>query len=266
MNGIGGAFASEWLKLRRRGLLLGGVLPLLAFTILVTALTIERATKTLELGRRGFRVSVDQLSQPDGLVHGLTSASTLLGIIVLGIFAMAMGSEYGYGTLRNLLVREPRRLRLLAGKYLALLVFGAVLVTVACAVSVAVSFALGPSKGVDTSAWTSSAGLHALGSATGHVVLAALGYGTLGVALAIVLRSSVAALAVGVVWLLPAEAIIDAVWTDGGRWLPGQLLEALAHGGTDATSIVRAGLLLAVYGVAVAVAAAIVFERRDVAV
>ena len=162
MNGIGGAFASEWLKLRRRGLLLGGVLPLLAFTILVTVLTIERATKTLELGRRGFRVSVDQLSQPDGLVHGLTSASTLLGIIVLGIFAMAMGSEYGYGTLRNLLVREPRRLRLLAGKYLALLVFGAVLVTVACAVSVAVSFALGPSKGVDTSAWTSSAGLHAL--------------------------------------------------------------------------------------------------------
>lgn len=264
MSALIGAFSSEWPKLRRRSLLLGGVGSLLAFTILVTTLGIERATTSLHFERRGFRVSVAELSQPDGLVHGITSASTLLGIVVLGIFAAAFGSEYSQGTLRSLLVREPRRLRLLGGKLAALLVFGTLLVILACALSVATSFALAPSKGIDTAGWTSSAGLHALGTALGHMILSCLGYGLLGAALAILLRSPVVSLAVGVAWLLPAEAIIAAAWSDGARWLPGRLLDAIANGGSDSASFARAGVLLLVYGAAVLVGTGLVFRRRDV--
>ena len=180
MSAVAAAFWSEWPKLRRRSLLLGGVGTLLAFTILVTTLGIERATNGVELDRHGFRVSIQQLSQPDGLVHGITSASTLLGIVVLGMFAAAFGSEYSQGTLRALLVREPRRVRLLGGKLGALLVFGAAVVLLACAVSCATAFALGPSKGIDTSAWASSQGLHDLWVAVGHVILSCLGFGILG--------------------------------------------------------------------------------------
>jgi ABC-2 type transport system permease protein len=266
MNAVAAAFWSEWPKLRRRSLLLGGVGTLLAFTILVTTLGIERATNGAQFERHGFRVSIQQLSQPDGLVHGITSASTLLGIVVLGIFAAAFGSEYSHGTLRALLVREPRRLRLLGGKLGALLVFGAAAVVLACAVSVATAFALGPSKGIDTSAWTSSQGLHDLWVALGHVVLSCLGFGILGAALAVVLRSPVVSLAVGVAWLLPAEAIIDAAWSDGARWLPGRLLDAVANGGSDSASFSRAGVLLVLYLAAVVVATGTLFRRRDVLV
>ena len=264
MTALAGAFSSEWPKLRRRGLLLGGVGSLLAFTILVTTLGIERASSTPQFERRGFRVSIQELSLPDGLVHGITSASTLLGIVVLGIFAAAFGSEYSLGTLRALLVREPRRLGLLGGKLAALLVFGAGLVVLACAVSVATSFALAPSKGIDTSGWTSSEGLHALWVALGHIVLSSLGFGILGAALAVLLRSPVVALAVGVAWLLPGEAIIDAAWSGSAAWLPGRLLDAVANGGNDAASFSHAVVVLTVFLVVVAAITAVVFQRRDV--
>jgi len=50
-----GAFLSELLKLRRRGLLLGGGGLLLGFTALFTVLGIERATAHPAAHERGFR-------------------------------------------------------------------------------------------------------------------------------------------------------------------------------------------------------------------
>jgi ABC-2 type transport system permease protein len=258
-----GAFLSELLKLRRRGLLLGGGGLLLGFTALFTVLGIENATN--QPGRRGFHVSIAELSKPDGLVHGITRAGTLMGIVMLGIFAAAFGSEYTTGALRNLLVREPRRVRLLAGKYLALLVFGVVVILAASAVSIVLALSLAPSKGIDTSAWTSATGLADTWRAIWHLVVAALGFGTVGAALAIIFRSPVVALAIGVAWLLPAEAILSALWSNGQDWLPGQLLGNLVDGGSSSVSLARTGLTLVVYWAIIAVGTAMLFSRRDVA-
>jgi ABC-type transport system involved in multi-copper enzyme maturation permease subunit len=259
-----GAFFSELLKLRRRGLLLGGGGLLLGFTALFTVLGIENAQKGAGTGR-GFRISVAELSKPDGLVHGITRAGTLLGIVMLGIFAAAFGTEYTTGALRNLLVREPRRVRLLAGKYLALLLFGLAIILLACVVSIVLALALAPSKGIDTSAWTSSTGLADTWRAIWHLVIAALGYGTVGAALAIIFRSSVAALAIGVAWLLPAEAILSALWSNGQYWLPGQLLTNLVGGGSSSVSLARTGLTLVIYWAIIVVGTSVLFLRRDVA-
>lgn len=259
-----GAFSSEWLKLRRRSMLLGG-LGALAFAVLATVLSIERVTKTIPTGRgHDFAVTVAQLSQADGLVHGVTRSITLLGIVSLCLFAGAMASEYSQGTLRNLLVREPRRIRFLLGKYLALASFMTIAVLVAIAVAVGVAFALAPSKGVDTSAWTTSAGLTALWHAVLDVTLACLGYGTLGFALAILVRSPVLAVGLGVAYILPGEAIINAAWTSGPSWLPGQLLGTLAKGGTSAVSYVHAGGWLVLYGAVLAALIGTLFRHRDV--
>ena len=65
-----------------------------------------------------------------------------------------------------------------------------------------------------------------------HIYIAALGYGVLGTALAVILRSPAVAITIGVAYALPGEAIISALWDNGDRWLPGQLLSAVAHGGT----------------------------------
>jgi ABC-2 type transport system permease protein len=230
----------------------------------VTILGIERASKTVQQGR-GLHVTIATLEQPNGLVHGIDRAGTLLGIVMLGIFAAAFGTEYSTGMLRNLLVRQPRRVEFLAGKYVALLLFGVVVLLAAAIVSIGLAFALAPSKGISTSAWTSSAGLSATWSALWHLGLSALGFGTLGAALAVIFRSPIAALAVGVAWLLPAEGLLTSVWSTGQYWLPGQLLENLASGGSSTVTIARTLVTLAAYWIVVAVGVATLFSRRDVA-
>src|ERR1035437_7671056 len=86
-----GAFSSEWVKLRRRSMLLWGLGGGLLFTVLATVFTIERATKTLAPGfhGRGFRITAAELSRPDGLVHGVVDVSNLVGIVALCLFAGA---------------------------------------------------------------------------------------------------------------------------------------------------------------------------------
>jgi ABC-2 type transport system permease protein len=259
-----GAFSSEWVKLRRRGVLLWGVGGALVFSVLATVFTIERAQTTLVGSHgHGFRVTIAQLSRPDGLVHGVVDVSNLVGIVALCLFAGATASEYSQGTMRNLLVRQPHRSRVLSGKFLALALFIGIAVVLAIAVASGVAFALGPGKGIDTSAWTSSTGLGDLGQAVLHIFLTCVGYGVLGTALAILLRSPGLAIALGVAWVLPAEGIITAIWSNGSRWLPGQLLSALAHGGTSSTSYSRALLLLVLYAAIVAAGTLLLFQRRD---
>jgi len=136
----------------------------------------------------------------------------------------------------------------------------------ACAaVSIGIAFAIAPSRGISTSAWASAAGVSAVWTAIWHLVLAALGFGTLGAALAVILRSPVAALAVGVAWILPAESILAAAWADGKYWLPGQLLQNLAAGGSASVPVGRTLITLGVYWVIVAVGTSVLFLRRDVA-
>jgi len=260
-----GAFSSEFVKLRRRSMLLWGFGGGLLFTVLATVFTIERATKTLapDFHGHGFRITVAELSRPDGLVHGVVDVSNLVGIVALCLFAGAVATEYSQGTLRNLLVRQPRRAQLLSGKFLALAVFIGLAVVLAIAVAAGVALALAPGKGIHTSAWTSSTGLSDLVQAILHVYLACIGYGVLGTALAIVLRSPALAIALGVAYVLPGEAIINALWDNGDRWLPGQLLSALAHGGTSSASYGHALVTLIAYAVVVGTGTLVLFGRRD---
>jgi ABC-2 type transport system permease protein len=261
-----GAFSSEWVKLRRRAMLLWGLGGGLFFALLATIFTIERAVRTPQLfqGPHGVRVSFAELEMPDGLVHGVVDVSGLIGIVALCLFAGAFATEYSQGTMRNLLVREPRRAHLLAGKFLALAVFIGIAVVLEIVVSSAVAFALAPGRGITTAAWTSSSGLRDLGQATLHVYLASVGYGVLGAALGVLLRSPGVAIGTAVAYILPGEAIIvGAIWGNGDRWLPGQLLDALAHGGNSDSSYGHALVTLAVYVVVVAAATVWLFRRRD---
>jgi len=260
-----GAFASEWVKLQRRSMLLWGFGGGLFFPLLATIFTIERATKTLEFNPHGgVRVTIAALEQPTGLVHGVVDVSSLIGIVSLCLFAAAFAVEYSQGTLRNLLVREPRRVQLLSGKFLALVMFIAIVVIVAVAVSVAVAFALAPGKGISTTAWTSGTGLNDLFQAVFHSWLAASFYGIFGAALGVLLRSPAVSIPVAVIYFLPIEAIIvAAVWSGGSNWLPAHLLDALAHGGNGDSTYYHALLMLAIYGAAIGAGILTLFRRRD---
>ncbi len=148
------------------------------------------------------------------------------------MFAISIAGEYSQGTLRNLLVRQPRRVRLLAGKLLALAGFTTIAIVAAEVVAVATAFALAPSQDVATTAWFTSAGWAALGTGFANLLLATLGWGLLGALLALLLRSPAPAVGVGLAYAIPFEELVTAAWSSGERWLPGQLLGVLADGGT----------------------------------
>ena len=255
------AFRSEWVKLRRRTLLVSTYTSLTAVSALFTILVFSRAGTPR--GRGDF-ISLQELAQPNGLARGLTRAALLLGVVAFGIAAAQVAFEFSLGTLRQLLVRQPRRPVLLSGKGLAILTFlvGAVICSgigggVAALVMAHV-------RGIPTTAWTSSAGLADTGRALGDVALAVTGYGVLGMLIGLILRSPAPAAVVGFVYLLPFEGIFSAVVKNSDRWLPGQLLSAISEGGTSTVTFSHAMVTATFYTVIAAALAIIVFTKRDV--
>jgi ABC-type transport system involved in multi-copper enzyme maturation permease subunit len=257
-----GAFSSEWVKLRRRSMLMWGFGAGLFFPLLATILTIERARSSPPFDRGHLPIS--ELEQANGLVHGVTDVSSLIGIVSLCLFAAAFSIEYSQGTLRNLLVREPRRGQFITGKFLAMVSFILLVVIVSIGISVAVAFVLAPGKGISTSAWTSGTGINDLFQSVFHAWLAASFYGIFGAALGVLLRSPAVSIPVAVIYFLPIEAIIvGAIWSSGSNWLPAHLLNALAHGGNGDATYYHSLLMLAIYSAVISAGVVTLFRRRD---
>jgi ABC-2 type transport system permease protein len=254
------ALRGELVKLRRPTLLVGTYVGLGLAASLFTILLFVQAPRTGGGGLPGL----SELARPDGLIHGVSQAAVLLGVVAFGIAASQIANEYSLGTLRQLLVRQPRRTVFLAGKYLGVLLFLVGAVIFSSVVATGVAFLMAHLRGVPTAAWTSSTGIADLTRALGDLVLATVGFATLGLIVGLLFRSSVAAIIVGFVWLLPFETIIVRIVPQARLWLPGQLLQLLAAGGSTTVTFSRALVLSACY-LLVAVAAGIaVFQRKDV--
>jgi ABC-2 type transport system permease protein len=255
---IASAFRSEWIKLRRRGLLLGTFGGLTLAASLFSVLTFSQAA-AVGPGRAGLP-SLQQLALPNGLIHGLDFALILLGIVAFGLAAAQMASEYSLGTLRQLLVRQPRRTEFLAGKYLAVITFIVSAIVVAAVLTGIVDVVLAHLRHVPVKAWFTATGIGDLTRALGELLLAAAGFATLGMAVGLLLQSSVFAVIVGFAYLLPVEMLIERIFPPTKRWLPGQLLTDLGQGADFSRSLLISVIYLAVVGAITA----IIFRRRDV--
>jgi len=153
MTMIWAAFTSEWTKLKRKTLFLSTFLGLAAAASLFVVLMFSQATNN------GGIVTLHQLARPNGLVIGVARASELLGVVAFGIAASQLASEYSLGTLRQLLVRQPRRAVLLAGKMLGVITFLVAALCFAAVIALIVAVLAAQSRGVSTHAWFTSAGL-----------------------------------------------------------------------------------------------------------
>lgn len=252
------AFTSEWTKLRRPTLFLSTFLGLAAAASLFVVLMFSQASPN------GGIVSLHQLAQPNGLVIGVARAAMLLGVVAFGIAASQVASEYSLGTLRQLLVRQPRRTVLLAGKMLGVITFLVLALCFAAVVALIVAVVAARTRGVSTSAWFTGTGLGDLFRELGDLVLATIGYSVLGMALGQFVRSAVFAVIVGFAWLIAVENIITRIVPSTQQWLPGASILAVASGGGEAVSY-RHGLILGAVYLIVAIAAAMtVFRRSDV--
>jgi ABC-2 type transport system permease protein len=162
-----------------------------------------------------------------------------------------------------MLMYQPRRLRLLAGKTLALIAFAAVLLAAAEALTWVAARLLAPSQDVATGAWFSADALGQAATDYGSVLFWVSGYALLGTTVAVLVRSVPVALAIGIAWAGPFEHLLQDAWAPASRFFPGLLLEAFVAGGTSDVSSERAALMVTVYVAIAAVLAGATFSRRD---
>jgi ABC-2 type transport system permease protein len=256
------AFRSEWIKLRRPTLLLGvfGGLAVAASIFVVLLFTQAAAVGPGSADLPSLVI----LARPNGLIHGIDRVVVLLGIVAFGIAAFQIASEYSLGTLRQLLVRQPRRTVLLTGKYLGVVSFMIAAVVFASLVGGVVAVIMAHVRHVPVGAWFSTAGVEDLARALGELLLAVVGFTTLGLAIGLLLRSAVFAVVAGLAYLIAVESIIGRIIPATNRWLPGQLLLGVGQGGNATSSFSRALLISAVYLLIVAGMTRFVFVRRDV--
>ena len=187
-------------------------------------------------------------------------AGTFTFVVFVGVFAL----EFSRGTYRTMLLRQPGRVRLLAGKLAAMLAFAGAALACTEAVMWVAARLMAPAFGVRTGAWT---GVDALGAAVvdlASVLVWVTGYAVLGMTVAVLLRSVPLALAVGIAWAGPTEHLLADAWEPATRVFPGLLLEVVGWGGTPEVTFTRALLTVVAYTAAAAAVSATVFAHRDV--
>jgi ABC-2 type transport system permease protein len=212
----------------------------------------------------GRGVTVQSLSNAGGGTDVFTTAVSFAGVFVFVVFIGLFAMEFSRGTFRTMLIYQPRRLRLLAGKLTALLAFSAAVLAAAEIITWVAARLLAPTQDVATGKWVSADALEQAVSDYGSVLFWVSGYALLGTALAVVVRSVPLALAIGIAWAGPFEHILQDSWTAAARFFPGLLLEAFVAGGTSEVSADRALVTVAVYLAVAAAIAGTTFARRDV--
>ncbi|ONH35220.1 ABC transporter permease [Protofrankia sp. BMG5.30] len=260
------ALHAELLKLRRRGTLVAiaavAVMGMLA-SVLAFALA-EDTARPLDGPSAGFAMTLARLAGPDGPSVGFAAGMTFIGLLVFVVFTANVTNEYGQGTLRTLLLQQPRRAAWLAGKLTAMFVMMTVALLVALTLSVATAVVMAQLRGVDTSQWWSEAALETAAANFLNALLATMCFALVATALGVLTRSTVLALSIGIAWMLPVEHIIQQTWAGAARTFPGLVFDAVARGGLPDASYGPALALAAGYAGVAAVLAAVALTRRDV--
>ena len=272
------AFRSEWTKLLRPGQLLGSWGTMAGFALLLTFLLLGNAKSgapDLNQTRGPPSLSFSAFESADGAVFTFHAAAQVLGIAALVIGAASVANEYTAGTLKALLVREPRRPVLVLGKLAGLATFVAAGLAIALVLSAGVSWALAAGRGIDMSAWWTAEGFSQDAQAYGNVLAAAVVWMLMGATLAVALRSGFAAIGLGIAYPLLVESLLGLVPGVSGavKYMPGRVLQSLVAGHvgrafgetTPALGYAEAGLLAAAYGLAFLAVCLAVVAERDVA-
>jgi ABC-2 type transport system permease protein len=254
-----GAIRSEWLKVRRLE-----ILGTVAVTIVI--LSVAAAIVGLhELDRPRAKANVTLYSQADGFRAILQHSTDFLAIVGLGFAAFAFATEFSGGTLRNLLVRQPRRLTLFAGKSIVIAALVTVGVLLAYFVSFPAAIITAPHYGVSTDLWTSGSGIRSLFAGGGDLVLSTLGYTVIGAVLGLTLRSPAPAIVAGLAYVFAVEGLLTNSFGSLTNVLFASQLDAISHGGTVDVGYGSALLVATAWAAGAIILGALDLRRRDVA-
>jgi ABC-2 type transport system permease protein len=238
--------AAEWLKLRTTRILYGSVPAALALSFAAVAGAVLSADSAAELESTG----------------GIRDALSVTGtgaILVLVVGILISAGEYRHGTAADTFLTTPRRNRVVAAK----LTVGAGL---GVAVGVITSLAC---LGIASLLYSVEGATFPLGDGEVWLILGgALVYTSLfailGVALGVLIRNQVLAIASALAWLAVIEHTLVTIIPDVGRWLPVAAGQAIVRTDLDDLLTPLAGIaVLTTYGAAIALAGIRVATTRD---
>lgn len=261
------AFRSEVLKFRRWSVLAGAGVMVMVSTF-IAYLTFHQIASGATSSEMTDLIAA--FHTPQGLVSIIGQARSLIVAIALVMVTANLAAEWSQGTMRNLLVREPHRLRWLAGKMLALVLFVQFSMLLTLLISSTFILILAQGQGIQTTAWTSAEGLRISLSFAGNEVLCLIGFSTLGMLIAVLTRTVAAAVGIALAYVLVVEGIMGVVLPQVTHWFPGRVFNTIVGAtvplvGPRPWQGYLAALVAAVlWIIGFVVVSAIVFPRQDV--
>jgi hypothetical protein len=265
---IGNVFRSELIRIWRPSFLFGGIGTMAGFAALVSIFIFTSAKNAPAISHPpvgqgpGF-ATVAELARPGGFLTALATVSSLAGVVLLVLWAIAVANDYSTGLIRILVQAQPRRITLLTGKIVALAVFTLLATTVTAVVVVVIARPLARLEGIQVQAWKTDFASHVLEGYFDFTV-AALVWGLIGLMLAVLTRSSALAIGLGIGFLLVVEGLITIVAPGARSYLPGGTLNTLASGGNAQLAWGSAFGLAIAYGVIATAVSLFTFRMRDI--
>lgn len=222
-----------------------------------TALTIGFADQAAADPQSGFPPVGSDAFTKLALAGG---ANAVVFFLILGIIGMTQ--EYRHRTATPTFLVTPKRGQVVLSKLITYLGTSLLFAVVVNVVVVAVAVIWLNAKGVSVS----------LSGDNLEVVLSAIGgaslYGLVGVGIGALLRNQVAAIVGSLIYLFVAEPILRSIPATASayKWLPGGALESITAtvGTTDLLDRWQGALLLAGYGIVLAVLGWVFAVRRDI--
>jgi ABC-2 type transport system permease protein len=254
---------AELQRLVRRRLVLMTILGTFAFAI-VAALAVFSSAQTSGVASRRGGTTLAALTGHGGATEAFAIGASFTGFLIFVTFIAMIANEFSGGTFRSLVMRNPHRIQVIAGKLVGILVVAAAALAMAEVFTVLASLVMAPTKDIATDNWFSISSLADAVRDYATVFGGVIGWAVFGTMLAVIFRSAPLALGVGFAWAGPFENIISRSWTTGYRVFPGQVLASLIEGGTAELGLSRAVLTASIYAAIAAAIALVLVSRRDV--
>ena len=192
--------------------------------------------------------------------RGLLSVGSLAAVFSALAGIMLVTSEYRFGTIRPTFLFTPRRSRVVAAKLAAGLLAGIAFGLIGEGLGFVLGYVILAGRAIDYALDAAQTSLLLLGTLAGVAL-----WGALGVGIGVVVRNQVGAIIGLLVWGFVVENLIFAFAPSGGRFAPVHAQDALTGLTTnDLLPAAAGGVILLLWTVAFALAAAALAARRDV--
>jgi ABC-type transport system involved in multi-copper enzyme maturation permease subunit len=256
------SFRSEWILLNRRRMWAAMGLTTVVFTIVATVLTLSTAESFV--GGNSVGLALESLAGSGGATAAVIFSIGFSSILVLAAFASSTGNEFGRGTLRAALTKQPHRWSLMAGKLGARVTVASILMAGALVIGALTAAVYAPAEDISTTGWFDGDAFGAAAGDYARLIGFVAMFALVGTAVAVVVRSTPVSLGICLLWFGPIENVIGENRSWAERWFPGLVLRSLVQ--PDAPDALSLGTTVATLGVYAAVCVAVigvVMSRRD---